>query len=67
LRSSTGFDWSTVVYEDDARFAYGERRVRAFGRVDNTPYCIVIAPRDGTIRVVTVRRMHEREARKYGI
>ena len=59
-------DWSMVVYQDDTRFEYGERRVRVFGRVDGMPYCIAIAPRDGTIRVLSARRMHEKEANRYG-
>ena len=62
-----GMDWSSVAYEDDERFDYGERRVRAFGRKDGSPYCIVLAPRDGTMRVLSVRRMHEKEAKRYGI
>ena len=60
-------DWSAVVYEDDKRFEYGERRIRAFGRKDDNPYCIVLGPRDGTMRVLSARRMHEKEARRYGV
>ena len=60
-------DWDAVRYDDDIRFDYGERRVRAFGRINGKPYCVVIAPRDGTIRVITVRRMHEKEAQHYDI
>lgn len=60
-------DRVTVVYRDDTRFDYGERRIRAFGRVDGKAYCIAIAPRDGTIRVLSARRMHEKEANRYGI
>lgn len=60
-------EWSVAVFEDDARFDYGERRVRAFARVGERPYCMVLVPRDGTIRVLSVRRMHEKEARRYGV
>jgi uncharacterized DUF497 family protein len=60
-------DWSEVVYENDVRFEYGEHRVRAFGRLEGRPYCIVLAPRDGTMRVLSARRMHEKEARRYDI
>ena len=60
-------DWQSVVYEEDSRFDYGERRVRAVARIDGKPYCIVIVPRDGTIRVLSVRRMHEKEAKRYDV
>lgn len=60
-------DWSGVVYDDDKRFDYGEDRVRAVGRLDGVPYLMVLVPRDGTMRVISARRMHEKEARRYGI
>jgi hypothetical protein len=60
-------DWSQVVFEEDRRFDYGERRIRAFGRVDGRPYCVVLTPRDGTVRILSVRRMHEKEASRYDI
>lgn len=60
-------DWSSFTFEEDQRYDYGERRQRVFGRFDGKPYCIAIAPRDGTVRVLSVRRMHEKEANRYGI
>jgi len=56
-----------VTYQDDTRFDYGERHVRAFGRLEGKPYCVVLGPRDGALRVVSVRRMHEKEAKLYDI
>jgi len=61
------FDWDNAVFEDDERFEYGERRIRAFDRIDGKAYCVVFTPRDGTLRIITARRMHENEARTYGI
>ena len=60
-------DWSTVAIEEDKRFDYGEARYFVVGRVDDRPYYVVIVPRGGTIRVLSARRMHEKEARRYGI
>jgi uncharacterized DUF497 family protein len=60
-------DWSTTVIEDDDRFDYGELRSRVFVRLNGKPYCVALAPRDGTIRVLSARRMHEKEALRYGI
>lgn len=60
-------DWSSVVYEEDDRFDYGETRYFAMGRIEGRPFYVVIVPRDGTIRVLSARRMHEKEARRHGI
>ncbi len=58
-------DWSQVAIRKDKRFDYGEERSFVIGRVNDKPYYVVIAPRDGTIRVLSARRMHEKEARRY--
>ena len=60
-------DWSTVKIWVVVRFAYGERRLLAIARLNARPYYIVLAPRDGTVRVLSARRMHEKEARRNGI
>jgi uncharacterized protein len=61
------FDWDRAMIQDDSRFDYGELRSRAFGRIDGKPYCVVFTSRDGTLRIITVRRMHEKEAKGYDI
>lgn len=58
-------DWSTITFREDTRFDYGEMRFFGVGRLDGKPYYVVIVPRDGTIRVLSIRRMHEKEARRY--
>jgi uncharacterized DUF497 family protein len=58
--------WDNAVFEDDDRFEYGEPRMRAFDRIDGKPYCVVFTPRDA-VRIITVRRMHEKEAETHGI
>jgi uncharacterized DUF497 family protein len=60
-------DWSTLVIREDKRFEYGENRLFVVGRIEEKPYYVVIVPRDGTIRVLSARRMHEKEARRYDI
>jgi uncharacterized DUF497 family protein len=60
-------DWNTVIIQDDNRFDYGEKRSLVAGRIDGKPHYIVLSPRDGTVRVLSARRMHEKEARRYGI
>ena len=46
---------------------YGESRLVVMGRIEKKPYYVVIVPRDGTIRVLSARRMHEKEAHRYGV
>lgn len=62
-----GFDWAAAVVEEDERFDYGEVRYRAFGRVAGKGYCLAFTFRDGNIRVIRMRPMHEKETRRYGI
>lgn len=61
------FEWSTASYQVDERFDYGEERIRAFGRIDRRPFCVVYTQRRGRLRIISVRPMHEREASEYGI
>lgn len=60
-------DWERVTIRDDLRFDYGETRSIVVGRIEEKPYYVVIAPRDGTVRVLSARRMHEKEAKRYEI
>lgn len=68
VHASANFEhWAEAVFEDDNRYDYGERRIRAFGRVEGRGICIVFTPRAEAVRIITVRPMHEKEARRYGI
>lgn len=60
-------DWSVAITQPDDRFEVGERRYLVAARIDGKPYYVAIVPRDGTIRVISARRMHEKEAKRYGI
>lgn len=46
LSDFDGFDAMPVVVED-TRFDYGERRFRAFGRIEDLGHCVVYTIRDG--------------------
>lgn len=61
------FDWDSAIYRVDARFDYGETRLRAFGRAGDRRLAIVFTHRDGDRRIISVRQMHEKEARRYGL
>jgi uncharacterized protein len=64
LSDFDGFDADPVVIED-TRFDYGERRFRAFGRIGGTPHCLVYAIRDPSLRLISLRRAHEKEIARY--
>jgi uncharacterized DUF497 family protein len=60
------FDWSSAVVERDERKDYGEVRYRAFGRAGELKLCVAFTLRGPETRIISVRRMHDKEARKYG-
>lgn len=61
------FDWSAAIVERDDRKDYGEIRYRAFGRAKALRLCIAFTVRGDETRIISVRRVHDKEARKYGI
>jgi uncharacterized DUF497 family protein len=66
LSEAAEFDMASAVVEADERIDYGETRFRAFGRIDGEPRCIVFALRANVVRVISYRRAHEKEMRRYG-
>ena len=61
------FEWDTAVFQLDVRFDYGEERIRAFGRIAGRPFCVVYTMRGVKVRIISLRSMHEKEARRYAI
>ena len=61
------FDWGAAIIEEDFRKDYGERRFRAFGWAGDLRLVVAFTLRNGDIRIISVRRMHTKEATKYGI
>ena len=61
------FDWTSAVVVEDDRKDYGETRLMAFGKAGELQLAIVYTERAGGIRIISVRRMHEKEARRYGL
>lgn len=67
LAEADGFDLAGAVVETDDRRDYGEVRYRAFGRVEGEGRCLVFSVRSGVIRIISYRRAHEKEMRRYGL
>ena len=52
-----------LAYVADDRFA--EPRFRLYGMIDGEAYCVAGADRDGKVRVISLRRAHAKEMRRY--
>ena len=56
---------ATLTVEDDRR-DYGEERFITIGFLDGTMVVLVWTPRDGTHRIISMRKANERERTLYG-
>lgn len=59
------FDWDTALIIEDTRRDYGEPRFRAFGFIGDRMHAMVFTPREGGLRVISLRKANRREERKY--
>lgn len=64
LADFRGFDAEMIVMVDDRR-EYGEVRFRGFGRIDGRGYCVVYTRRGDTARLISFRRVHDKEMRRH--
>jgi uncharacterized protein len=56
-------EMQALAYVDDRRFE--EPRFRLYGTIDDAPYCLAGTRRRGVVRVISLRRVHEKEMRRY--
>jgi uncharacterized DUF497 family protein len=56
-------DLEVLAYIEDHRFA--EPRFRLYGLIEGEAYCLAGTDRDGTIRVISLRRAHAKEMRRH--
>jgi uncharacterized DUF497 family protein len=61
------FDWSKAAFRPDRRFDYGEDRVVAYGRIGGKGYAVVYMQRGDRVRIISLRRAHEKELKQYGV
>ena len=66
LADAAAFDLADAVVEIDDRKDYGEVRYRAFGRMGEQACCLVFTILPDAVRVISFRRAHEKEMRRYG-
>jgi len=56
-------DLDVRAYVDDDRFS--EPRFRLYGLIDGEAHCMAGTMRNGRVRVISLRRAHAKEARRY--
>jgi uncharacterized DUF497 family protein len=59
------FDFSSALFEEDARRDYGEVRIRAFGFLVGRLHALVFVDTPNGIRVISFRKANAREVRHY--
>ncbi len=65
LQDAAQFEWDSALIIQDARRDYGEPRYRAFGFIEDRLHALVFTPREGTIRVISLRKANRREVLRY--
>jgi uncharacterized DUF497 family protein len=66
LSRAVEMDLSAALVVQDDRKDYGETRYRAFGPIDGQAHCLVFTIRAGSVRVISLRRAHEKEVKRQG-
>lgn len=56
-------DLEVLAYVEDDRFA--EPRFRLYGLIDGVAHCVAGTDRDGKVRVISLRRAHAKEMKRY--
>jgi uncharacterized protein len=65
LEDAVRFDWHSAFITPDTRRDYGEVRYRAFGFIDDRLHALVFTPREGKMRVLSLREANQREVLRY--
>lgn len=58
------FSGSIIERQDDRR-DYGETRIRAAGLIEGVPFMVVYTPRGDNIRIISARKMRQKEWLKW--
>lgn len=65
LAEAGRLEWDTALIERDDRRDYGEARMLAIGYIGDRLHFVAFVERDGTRRVISLRKTNEREDRRY--
>ncbi|WP_302848355.1 BrnT family toxin [Methylomonas sp. LWB] len=64
--SSASFKDRLPLIMEDTRQDYGERRFRAFGRIEDRLFAVVFTTRDDALHIISFRKANKREEKRYG-
>ena len=53
---------NTIVVVDDR---FEEKRFRIYGQIDGRNYCAAVTLRGSTVRVISLRRAHDKEMKRH--
>jgi uncharacterized DUF497 family protein len=59
------FQWNDALVQIDERYAYGEQRFYALGKVEGRIFALIFVRRNGIVRVISFRKANDREKRRY--
>ncbi|MDX3895053.1 BrnT family toxin [Pusillimonas sp.] len=62
---ASGFEWDDAVTWEDVRRSYGESRMVAIGYIGRRLYVVVYLDRDGSRRVISLRKANKQEVDFY--
>lgn len=66
LAKAEAIDFDKAFVVADTRRDYGEVRVQVYGMIEGRLHVLVMSPRPGGDRVISLRRANKREVRRYG-
>ncbi len=58
-------EWSTALIVEDTRRDYGELRLRVLALLNRRLHAIVVTPREGELRVISLRKANRKEEKLY--
>ncbi len=61
------FDWHIATHEADSRTDYGEARIVTTGYIGNRLHILAWTPRNGRIRIISLRKANDREQKAWRI
>lgn len=65
LAEAASFDWDTALVWLDDRFKYNEPRECALGVIGERVYYVAFVERDGSRRIISLRKANMREVKHY--
>lgn len=66
LAEAAKVDWGEALEQLDDRCDYGEERYKALVFIDGLLYSVIYVDRDGSRRIISLRKANRREYADYG-